>query len=63
MMFVFIDPHMSVMTDDVVDGRTSQSQFRRAVVWLVGTRLAGTLLGQVLLVPAAMLIVMVAKAM
>ena len=63
MMFVFIDPHMSVMTDDVVDGRTSEPQFRRAVVWLVGTRVAGTLLGQVLLVPAAMLIVGVAKAM
>jgi len=63
MMFVFIDPHMSVMTDDVVDGRTSQSQFRRAVVWLVGTRLAGTLLGQALLVPAALTIVSVAKAM
>ncbi len=62
-MFVFIDPHMSVMTDDVVDGRTSQSQFRRAVVWLVGTRFAGTLLGQALLVPAAMAIVAVAKAM
>lgn len=63
MMFAFIDPHMSVMTDDVVDGRTSQSQFRRAVVWLVGTRLAGTLLAQALLVPAAMAIVMVARAM
>jgi hypothetical protein len=63
MMFAFIDPQMSVMTDDVVDGRTSQSQFRRAVVWLVGTRLAGTLLAQVLLVPAAMTIVLVARAM
>jgi hypothetical protein len=63
MMFVFIDPHMSVMTDDVVDGRTTQSQFRRAVVWLVGTRVAGTLLAQALLVPAAMAIVVVAKAM
>lgn len=63
MMFAFIDPHMSVMTDDVVDGRTSQSQFRRAVVWLIGTRLAGTLLAQVLLVPAALAIVMVARVM
>jgi hypothetical protein len=63
MMFMFIDPHMSVMTDDVVDGRTSQSQFRRAVVWLVATRFIGTLLGQILLVPAAMLIVILAKAM
>lgn len=63
MMFVFIDPHMSVMTDDVVEGRTSESQFRKAIVWLVGTRLAGTLLAQMLLVPAAMVIVFVAKVM
>ena len=63
MMFAFIDPHMSVMTDDVVEGRTSQPQFRRAVVWLVGTRFAGTLLAQLLLVPAAMAIVLVARAM
>ena len=62
MMAVFIDPHMSGMTDDVIEGHVSESQFRRAVVWLVGSRLAGTLLAQVLLVPSAMLIVMVAKA-
>ncbi|MFL6707159.1 MAG: lipid II flippase Amj family protein [Massilia sp.] len=62
MMAVFIDPHMSGMTDDVIDGRVSESQFRRAVVWLVGSRLAGTLLAQALLVPSAALIVMVAKA-
>jgi len=60
-MFVFIDPQMSVMTDDVMEGKTSEPQFRRAVVWLVGSRLAGTLLAQLLLLPAAMLIVTVAK--
>jgi len=53
---VFIDPHLSIMTDDVVEGRTSEAAFRRAVVWLAGTRVAGTLLAQVLLVPAAVLI-------
>lgn len=63
MMFVFIDPQMSIMTDDVVEGRASESQFRRAVVWLVGSRLAGTLLAQALLVPAAMLIVTLAQIM
>lgn len=62
MMAVFIDPHMSGMTDDVIEGRVSESQFRRAVVWLVGSRLAGTLLAQALLVPSALLIVFVAKA-
>jgi hypothetical protein len=63
MMFVFIDPHMSVMTDDVVEGRVAEPQFRRAVVWLVGSRLAGTLLAQVLIAPAAAVIVFVAEAM
>jgi len=61
MMAVFIDPHMSGMTDDVVEGRVSESSFRRAVVWLVGSRLAGTLLAQLLLVPSALLIAWVAR--
>jgi Amj-like protein len=61
LMFVFIDPQMSVMTDDVVEGKTSEPHFRRAVVWLVGSRLAGTVLAQVILLPAAMLIVSIAE--
>jgi hypothetical protein len=61
LMFVFIDPQMSVMTDDVIEGKTSEPHFRRAVVWLVGSRLAGTVLAQLLLIPAAMLIVSVAE--
>ena len=61
MLFVFIDPQMSVMTDDVVEGKTSEPQFRRAVVWLVGSRLAGTVLAQLLLVPSAMLVVLAAE--
>lgn len=52
MMVVFIDPQMSVMTDDVIEGRTTESHFRRAVVW-----------AQVMLVPAAMLIAGVAQIM
>ena len=63
MMFVFVDPHMSVMTDDVIEGKVSEPEFRKAIVWLVGSRLAGTLLAQALLVPAAMGIVVIAKAM
>ncbi len=63
MMFVFIDPNMSVMTDDVVEGKITEPQFRKAIVWLVGSRLVGTLLAQVLLIPAAMTIVAVAEIM
>ncbi len=61
LLFVFIDPHLSIMTDDVVEGRTSEASFRRAVVWLAGTRVAGTLVAQALLVPAAGLIALTAS--
>jgi ABC-type spermidine/putrescine transport system permease subunit I len=61
LMTVFIDPHMSGMTDDVIEGKVSESQFRKAIVWLVGSRLAGTILAQILLVPSAVLIVYVAR--
>ncbi|WP_409026399.1 DUF2837 family protein [Janthinobacterium sp. SUN098] len=37
MMAVFNDPHMSGMTDDVIEGKIEESQFRRAVV-IVGVQ-------------------------
>lgn len=61
LLFVLIDPQLSVMTDDVVEGRISEARFRRAVVWLAGSRIVGTALAQVLLVPAAILIAEIAR--
>ncbi len=61
LMFIIIDPHLSILTDDAVEGRLSEPAFRRAIVWLAGSRFAGTLLAQFLLVPAATLIVWVAR--
>jgi hypothetical protein len=55
-MAIFIDPSLSLLTDDVTEGRVSEGVFRRSVVWLVGSRLAGTVLAQVLLIPSAILI-------
>jgi hypothetical protein len=54
---------MSGMTDDVVEGRVSEPQFRKAIVWLVGSRFAGTLRAQFILVPAASLIAYIAGIM
>ena len=62
MMFVFIDPQVSLMTDDVVEGRLSDGRFRCAITSLIGARFAGTLLAQFLLVPSALLITRVAEA-
>lgn len=50
-----------VMTDGVVDGKLSEPCFRRAIVWLVGSCCLGTVVAQVLLVPAATLIACLAQ--
>ncbi|WCM24324.1 lipid II flippase Amj family protein [Paraburkholderia bryophila] len=59
---VIIDPQISVMTDDVMEGRVTENRFRRAITTLIGARVVGTLLAQLMLVPAAFLIVRVAEA-
>jgi hypothetical protein len=53
LLFALIDPQLSVMTDDVVEGRIPEPLFRRTIVWISFSRLAGTLLAQALLVPSA----------
>ncbi|MCX6253601.1 MAG: lipid II flippase Amj family protein [Bacteroidia bacterium] len=56
LMFVFIDPFLSVMTDDVVLGKTSESLFRKYIVYMVFARVIGTVIAQIILIPAARLI-------
>jgi hypothetical protein len=60
LLFVLIDPQLSIMTDDVVEGRVSEPDYRRTIVWLSFSRIAGTVLAQMMLAPAAMMIVWVA---
>lgn len=60
LLFVFIDPYLSMLTDDVLQGQVSHLSFRRGVALLVGGRLTGTILAQLFLVPAAYVIVTVA---
>lgn len=56
LMFVFIDPYLSVMTDDVIRGKCLETDFNRSVVFIVAGVILGTLLGQLLLMPVSMLI-------
>lgn len=60
LMFVFIDPYLSVMTDEVVLGKTKESLFRQYIVYMVFARVLGTVLAQIMLVPSAKLIAFVA---
>ena len=61
LMFAFIDPYLSMMADDVAAGAVDEPYFRRSVVWLTGSRLAGTVLAQLILVPAALWIAAIAE--
>ncbi len=61
LMFMFIDPYLSLLTDEVVEGKVSDPYFRRSIVWLTGSRIAGTIMAQLLLIPAALWIVTVAE--
>ena len=61
LMFAFLDPYLSLMTDDVASGKLAEPYFRRSVVVLTGTRLVGTVLAQVILIPAALWIVAAAE--
>jgi hypothetical protein len=61
LMFVLIDPYLSVLTDDVMQEKCTDARFRRAVIWLTCSRLVGVILAQALLVPAAILIASAAK--
>jgi Alternate to MurJ len=61
LLFALIDPQLSVMTDDAVEGRVSEALFRRTIVWISLSRLAGTLLAQALFLPSAMLVAWIAN--
>ncbi|MEM5493948.1 lipid II flippase Amj family protein [Hoeflea sp. AS16] len=61
MMFILIDPYLAGLTDDVVAGEASEARYRRVLVWMVLSRLAGTVFAQILLVPGAHLIAAVAR--
>jgi hypothetical protein len=60
LMFMFIDPHLSALTDDVVEGKYSEIDFRKAVRLMVVSRFIGTMLAQLLLVPFSKFIAWVA---
>jgi len=56
LMFVFIDPYLSVMTDEVVLGNCKESLFRKHIVYMVFARIIGTLVAQLIFIPSAKII-------
>lgn len=60
-MFLLLDPQLSLLTDDVARQRVGQGTFRSAVTSLIGARLAGVVLAQFILLPSAMVIAYIAR--
>lgn len=56
LLTMFIDPKAAIITDEAYRGRRPYGDVKALVIILIGTKFMGTLLGQVLLVPAAKLI-------
>lgn len=56
LLTIFIDPKAAIITDEAYRGKREYGDVKTLVVMLIGTKLIGTLLGQLLLVPAARLI-------
>lgn len=61
LMFIFIDPFISMMTDDVIRGEVTEIDFDRCIIFIVCGLIAGTVIAQFLLVPAARIIGFIAR--
>nr|WP_305036292.1 lipid II flippase Amj family protein [Lysinibacillus sp. SGAir0095] len=53
LLFVFIDPKISILTDDVISRKGSYLTLKSVSIMMVASRLLGTLLAQVLFIPGA----------
>ncbi|MCX5577232.1 lipid II flippase Amj family protein [Kaistia terrae] len=63
MLFIMIDPYLAGLTDDTISGDATEGFFRKVVVWMIVSRLAGTIAAQFMLEPAAKLIALTARAL
>lgn len=53
LLIIFIDPKISILADDVINQRGSYLNLKRASVMMMGSRLLGTILAQLLFIPGA----------
>ena len=62
LLFAFVDPYLSYVTDSTATGKEStDTRLRAAVVGMAASRLVGTILSHFLLIPGAQLIAWVAR--
>lgn len=61
LMSLIIDPQLSIMTDDVIEGKCNEEDFRVCVIGMVGSKTLGTFASLLLLIPASYVIVFIAR--
>ena len=53
LLSLFVDPKSAIITDQTLRGERPYGDVKALVILLIGTKLLGTLLGQVIFIPAA----------
>lgn len=61
LLYIFIDPYLSIMTDDVIAGKKTEAEFRKNTTFIVVGRVFGTLLAQLIFIPAAHFVAFIAE--
>lgn len=61
LLSLFIDPRISVLADDVVNGKGNYNKLKGISIMMVTSRLVGTILAQLLFIPGAEYIAWVTK--
>ena len=61
MLFAFVDPYLSYVTDGAAKATEGDARLRAAVFGMAGSRLLGTVMAQALMVPGAYAIVWIAR--
>ncbi|WP_419392962.1 lipid II flippase family protein [Cytobacillus praedii] len=56
LLTLLVDPQSAIITDQALRKKRPYGDVKALVVMLIGTKLLGTLIGQILIYPAAILI-------
>ena len=57
LLTIIVDPKAAIITDEAFRGKREYGDVKALVIMLIGTKLIGTLIGQLLLIPSARFIV------
>ena len=56
-----VDGLLSLLTDDILNGKKSVIVFQKTVVWLVASRFIGTVLALIIFIPCSQIILLVSR--